>query len=90
MFIRRLHRELGVRLNELDAMPSWKVMYQFWDTELTFENSYLARLKYVHQNPVYHGLVPVAKQYPWCSAARFETQTSDSFVKTVYGFKIDR
>jgi len=29
----------------------------FWDTRLTFEKSWLARLKYVHHNPLYHGLV---------------------------------
>jgi len=89
-FIRRLHRDLAVRLNETDATPSRKVMYQFWDTELTFEKSYLARLNYVHQNAVHHGLVPVANQYPWCSAAWFEEQAPQSFVNTVYSFKIDR
>jgi REP-associated tyrosine transposase len=26
-------------------------------------------LSYVHQNAVKHGLVPVANQYAWCSAA---------------------
>jgi len=90
IFIRHLHRELAVRLNEIDACPSRKVMYQFWDTELTFEKSYLARLNYVHQNPVHHRLVPVANQYPWCSAAWFEGEAPESFVKTVYSFKIDR
>jgi putative transposase len=90
IFIRRLHRELAIRLNEIDATPSRKVMYQFWDTELTFEKSYLARLNYVHQNAVHHGLVGVANQYPWCSAAWFENQTPQSLVKTVYSFKIDR
>ena len=34
--------------------------------------SYLARLNYVHQNPVKHGLVRVANQYRWCSAAWLE------------------
>jgi putative transposase len=90
VFIRRLHRELAVGLNEIDATPSRRVMYQFWDTELTFEKSYLARLNYVHQNPVHHRLVAVANQYPWCSATWFEGEASQSFVKTVYSFKIDR
>jgi putative transposase len=90
VFVRRLHRELALRLNEIDATPARKVMYQFWDTELTFEKSYLARLHYVHQNAVHHGLVSVANQYPWCSAAWFEEQAPQSFVNTVYSFKIDR
>jgi hypothetical protein len=37
------------------------------------EKSWLARLNYVHQNAVKHGLVPIAHQYPWCSAPWFET-----------------
>ena len=89
-FIRRLHRDLALRLNEIDAAPSRKVMYQFWDSELTFEKSYLARLNYVHQNAVRHGLVTIANQYPWCSARWFEAHAESSFVSTVYSFKIDR
>jgi putative transposase len=65
-------------------------MYEFWDTRLTFEKSWFARLNYVHQNPVKHGLVPVANQYPWCSASWFETNARSGFVKSVYPFKIDR
>jgi putative transposase len=90
VFIRHLHRELALHLNKIDGTPSRKVMYQFWDTELTFENSYLARLNYVHQNAVHHGVVAVANQYPWCSARWFEGEARQSFVKTVYSFKIDK
>ena len=89
-FIRHLHRELAVQLNNLDDTPGRKVMYQFWDSELTFEKSYLARLHYVHQNPVHHGLVPVAADYPWCSARWFETNARPAFVRTVYSFKTDQ
>jgi len=47
-------------------------------------------LNYVHQNAVKHKLVPVANQYPWCSAAWFEREASPAQVNTIYGFKIDR
>jgi putative transposase len=57
-FVRHLHRELATQLNHLDGTPSRRVMYEFWDTHLTFEKSWLARLNYVHQNAVKHGLVP--------------------------------
>jgi putative transposase len=89
-FVRHLHRELAMRLNRADATSDRRVMYEFWDTHLTFEKSWLARLNYVHQNPVKHGLVQVANQYPWCSASWFETNARSGFVQSVYSFKIDR
>ncbi len=89
-FVRHLHRELTMRLNRVDGTPGRRAMYEFWDTHLTFEKSWLARLNYVHQNPVKHGLVPLASQYPWCSAAWFESNARSSFAKSVYSFKIDR
>jgi putative transposase len=46
-------------------------------------------LNYVHQNPVKHGLVPVASRYPWCSAAWFERVATPAQIKTIYGFKTD-
>jgi hypothetical protein len=36
-----------------------------------------------------HGLVPVANQYPWCSAAWFE-RTAPAMVKSIYRFKTDQ
>ena len=89
-FVRHLHRELAIRLNRVDGSPGRRVMYEFWDTRLTFEKSWLARLNYVHQNAVKHGVVPVANQYPWCSAPWFETNARSAFVESVYSFKTDR
>ena len=89
-FVRHLHRELAIRLNRIDRTPGRRVMYEFWDTHLTFERSWLTRLNYVHQNAVKHGLVSVANQYPWCSASWFESNARTGFVKSVYSFKTDR
>ncbi len=89
-WITRLHAAIGRELNARDAAPGRRVMYQFWDTELTFEKSWLARLHYVHHNPVHHGVVPVARDYAWCSARWFETNASAAFVKSVCSFKLDR
>jgi len=74
----------------LDGARGRKVWYNFWETKLTYEKSLLARLNYVHQNAVKHGLVPEANQYPWCSAAWFERTATPAQVKTVYSFKTDR
>ena len=85
-----LHATTATWINKLDHSPSRQVWFNFRDTRLTFQKSYLARLNYVHQNPVRHGLVPVANQYHWCSAAWFERTASTAMVKSIYGFKIDQ
>lgn len=90
LYLNHLHSETARKLNEFDNVLGRDVWYNFWDTKLTFEKSYLARLNYVHQNPVKHGLVAVANQYPWCSAAWFERTASPAAVKTIYSFKTDR
>jgi putative transposase len=84
-----LHTRTAGWINQLDNTPGRKVWHNFWDTKLTYEKSYLARLNYVHQNAVKHGLVPVANQYLWCSARWFEGLASPAMVRSIYQFKID-
>jgi putative transposase len=84
-----LHTRTAGRINQLDNTPGRKDWHNFWDTKLSYEKSYLARLNYVHQNAVKHGLVPVANQYPWCSARWFEGVASAAMVRSIYRFKID-
>jgi putative transposase len=85
-----LHEKTAKWINKLDKAQGRKIWHNFWDTRLTYEKSYLARLRYVHQNAVHHRLVPVANQYPWCSAAWFERTATAAQVKTIYNFKIDQ
>ena len=85
-----LHEKTAKWINQLDQESGREVWHNFWETKLTHQNSYLARLNYVHQNPVKHGLVAVANQYPWCSAGWFERTARPAQVKTIYGFKIDK
>jgi putative transposase len=88
--ISELHRRTAGFANSLDGAAGRQVWFNYWDTELTFEKSYLARLNYVHQNAVKHGLVPIANQYRWCSAAWFERTASPAQVRTIYRFKTDQ
>lgn len=81
--LKHLHTDTARELNRLDRKPGRKVWHNFRDTKLTFEQSYLARLNYVHQNAVHHKLVPVANQYPWCSAAWFERVVTPAMVQTI-------
>ena len=85
----RLHEKTAKWVNKLDNVVEQQVWYNYWDTRLTYEKSYLARLNYVHRNAVKHGLVPVANQYPWCSARWFERIASPAQVKSIYRFKTD-
>jgi len=88
--LRMLHVKTSEWVNKLDRQPGRQVWFNFHDTKLTRQPSYLARLNYVHQNAVKHRLVPVANQYPWCSARWFERTASQAMVKSIYRFKTDR
>jgi putative transposase len=85
-----LHVKTAEWANKLDHTPGRQVWFNFWDTKLTHQRSYFTRLNYVHQNAVKHRLVPVACQYPWCSAAWFERSAAPAIVKSIYRFKTDR
>jgi putative transposase len=87
--IRHLHSLTARHVNELDATVGRKVWFQYWDSRLSYENSYFARLRYVHQNAVRHGVVSVASNYPWCSAGWFELRAEPAFRKTILSFPFD-
>jgi len=78
---------LDSRLLTAAARRVWLNLRVAW---CVYPRSYFARLNYTHQNPVKHGLVPLANQYPWCSAAWFERTASPAQVKTIYRFNTDK
>jgi len=88
--VKRLHSETGRRINELDGAPARQVWFQYWETHLTYPRSYFARLSYVHQNAVRHGVVRVAARYPWCSAGWFERRANRSFYRRIMEFSSTR
>ncbi|HEV3341570.1 MAG TPA: hypothetical protein VG125_14485, partial [Pirellulales bacterium] len=88
--LKSLHGETAVALNRMDAQQGRRVRFNFRETELTYEKSYHARLNYVHHNAVKHGLVRVANQYPWCSAAWFERTATPAQGRTIYSFRGDK
>ncbi len=85
-FLQHLHSISAKHLNLLDRSPGRPVWFQFWETQLTFQKSFLARLNYVHSNPVRHGLVAQPELYAWCSAEWFARTATPSFCKTVMAF----
>ena len=89
-FISSLHTETAKYINSLDDTPTRKVWFQYWDSHITYQRSYYARLKYVHNNPVHHQIVPHAKNYEWCSAGWFNANAPSSFTKMIESFKTDK
>ena len=87
---RHLHSTTAITVNQEEKLPGRKVWFQYWDSHITFQRSYLARLNYVCQNPVKHGIVRVASDYPWCSAGWFERQANHAFFRTVMNFPCDQ
>jgi putative transposase len=61
--IRELHSRSALEVNRQQNVPGRKVWFQYWESKITFHRSYLARLNYVHQNPVRHKLVRRASMY---------------------------
>ncbi len=89
MLVAQTHEVSAKRLNLQDGADGRKVWYNYWESRITFETSYLARLKYVHDNPVHHGVVLDAANYPWCSRAWLERTATRAFVRQLDGFKTD-
>lgn len=88
--IQALHSKTAILCNALDGTPGRQVWYNYWDTCIDYERSYLARLHYVHTNPVRHGLVQDAQEYPFCSYRWFVERADANFRGQVFAQPIDR
>lgn len=86
----KIHSLSAIQANKWESSPGRKVWHQYWDSHITFEKSYLARLNYVRCNAVHHGLVQKPEDYRWCSANWFERESVKSFFETVASFRYDR
>jgi len=85
----KLHGKTSSWINKLDGSAGRKVWHNYWETGLTHRTSYLARVNYVHQNAVKHGLVNTAWMYPWCSAGWFQRTATRAQVEIIFGMKTD-
>ncbi len=88
--VQKLHSLTTKELNRRERLPGRSRLWQnFRETHLTYHRSYLARLNYVHQNAVHHGLVRMGSLWKWCSAAAFKAEASPAWVKTISQFRFD-
>jgi len=88
--IRQLHSITAIEINKLEGVSGRQVWHNYWDTCLTYEKSYLARLHYVHMNPVKHGLVDNPMDYPYCGYRWFIEQGDNELKNMVFNQPIDR
>jgi putative transposase len=88
--IARLHEYSAKKLNRLDDTAGRKIWHNYWDTHITHQTSFFSRLRYVHQNPVHHGVADNASSYEWCSQHWLEQNASRALVNTLARFKTDR
>ena len=88
--IQSLHSYTARELNRVNQTPGRRIWFQYWDTCITFERSYFARLNYVNQNPVKHGIVADAREYPFCSAAWFAESADPGLSRKVASFAVDQ
>ena len=88
--IRQAHSITAIQLNDWDNARGRQVWFNYWDSCLTYEKSYLARLHYVHMNPVKHGLVEDPLDYPYCSYRWFIERVDEKLRKQVFEQQIDR
>jgi len=88
--IQAVHSISSKYLNWLDNTPGRRVWYNYWDTCITNQTSYIARLHYVHTNAVKHGLVERPEDYPHCSYRWFVRCAEQDFRRIVLSQPIDR
>lgn len=89
-FIQALHSITAKFINKNDGVTGRRVWYNYWDSCITYETSYLARLRYVHNNPVKHEVVTDAKNYRFCSSRWFIEQASPELRHRVLSQPFDK
>jgi len=88
--IQGVHSISAKFVNGLDNAPGRRVWYNYWDSCITHDTSYYARLHYIHQNPVKHGYVVNAEDYPFCSYKWFLETESLEFRSLIFSQPIDQ
>jgi len=68
-FVAEYHKFTALFIMKHNSAPVTlsKVFNNYWDTCITYPNSYYARLNYLYNNPVKHGYVQNAQDYKWGS-----------------------
>lgn len=82
--IQGIHSINAKFVNRMDGTPGRKVWYNYWDSRIQSESSYYARMRYVMMNPVKHGLVQNAEDYPFSSYRHFLENSEPELQKLIF------
>lgn len=88
--IASLHRFTARQWNDADKTPRRTVWWNYWDTCLTNEASYCARIHYTHWNPVKHGLVTRPEVYQFGTYRVWQQQQQEELHRIESGLPFDR
>jgi putative transposase len=89
-WLKDLHRASAIAVNQLTKNTGRRVWMNYRETKITHQTSFLARMNYIHQNPVRHGIVSTPDAYPWSSYRWFSSNALPAFVESVNRFKTDK
>jgi len=67
-----------------------KIWWNYWDTCITYERSYFARLNYIHFNPVKHGYVDSPDKWKFSSYCEFCNELGKDAEKIVKNYPFNR
>ena len=69
--LRIVHSHVAAAMNFQQGQKGRKVWYRYSDRLIRSERHYWASVNYIHYNPVKHGYVKKATDWPWVSAHEY-------------------
>ncbi|MGQ9680928.1 MAG: REP-associated tyrosine transposase [Anaerolineae bacterium] len=69
--LKRLHGAISYEWNAADGKRGRRVWYKYSDRAIRSDRHYFAALNYLHYNPVKHGYVEDAYEWPWQSLGSY-------------------
>jgi putative transposase len=87
--IRAVHSISARKINSIDNTPGRRVWWNYWDTCIRDEETYLAMVCYVQENPVKHGMVDRVEDYPFCSYKWFMEEADPYLRQKVLSQSVD-
>jgi putative transposase len=87
-----IHKFIGlwIRKNIKEAEKAKRIMYNYWDSCITYEASYFTRLNYIWKNPVKHGYVKVLEDWKFGSYISRMEDRKEELEKIKNSFPCDK